>query len=377
MNRRSFLGALMAGLAAPLPARQANAQSRRRPPRPSVRPAGQPATRPAPTTHPVAIASANGLEAVKLAYEAMTRGASAVDAAARGVKVVELDANDYTVGYGGLPNFDGVVQLDAAVMDGPSGKAGAVGALEGVKTPSEVAKLVMERTDHVFLVGRGAREFATMHGYRHEDLLTEFSRKVWLYWRENLSTQDDWVEPAEGQLDPDIRRFLNNHRGMFRPNQTTRPTGTIHLSALSASADLGCCTTTSGLFFKVPGRVGDSPLIGAGLYCDNDVGSAGATGRGESAILSNASHTAVEHMRGGRPPRQALLETLERVAHLTRERRLLRADGRPNFNLRLYAVDKAGRYASAALWGGGRFAVADRNGARLEEQAYLYRHDRR
>ncbi len=373
MDRRSFLGALMASLAVPLSARRAEAQSRRRSRRLAVRPT----VRPTPPTNPVAIASANGLEAVKLAYDAMSRGASPVDAATRGVRVVELDPKDYTVGYGGLPNFDGVVQLDAAVMDGPSGKAGAVAALEGVKTPSEVAKLVMDRTDHVLLVGEGARRFATMHGYRHEDLLTELSRKLWLYWRENLSTQDDWVEPAEEKLDPDVRRFLEDHRGMFRPNQTVRPTGTIHLSALSPRGDVGCCTTTSGLFFKVPGRVGDSPLIGAGLYCDNDVGSAGATGRGESAILSNASHTAVEHMRGGRPPQQALLETLERVAHLTRDPRLLRADGKPNFNLRLYAVDKAGRYASAAIWGGGRFAVADHNGARLEEQAYLYDHGRR
>lgn len=369
MDRRSFLGALVASLASTLKSSPAEAQNRRRSPRPAVRPT----IRPALPTHPVAIASANGLEAVKLAYGAMARGAGPVDAATLGVRVVELDPTDYTVGYGGLPNFDGVVQLDAAVMDGPSGKAGAVAALEGVKTPSAVAKLVMERTDHVFLVGDGAREFATMHGFRHEDLLTELSRKVWLYWRENLSTQDDWVEPPAARLDPDVRRFLERHRGMFRPHQTTRPTGTIHLSALSARGDVGCCTTTSGLFFKVPGRVGDSPLIGAGLYCDNDVGSAGATGRGESAILSNASHTAVEHMRGGRPPQQALLEALERVAHLTRDPRLLRADGRPNFNLRLYAVDKAGRYASAAIWNGGRFAIADRNGARIEEQAYLYR----
>jgi N4-(beta-N-acetylglucosaminyl)-L-asparaginase len=295
-----------------------------------------------------------------------------VEAAVAGVQLVELDPADYTVGYGGLPNFDGVVQLDAAVMDGPRALAGAVAALEGVKTPSAVAQRVMERTDHVLLVGEGARRFATMHGFADEDLLTDFSRKLWLYWRENLSAEDDWVEPPVESLDPEIRDFVQGNPGMFR-RKAERPTGTIHLSARSAAGDVGCCTTTSGLFFKIPGRVGDSPLIGAGLYCDNDVGSAGGTGRGEAAILANASHTAVERMRLGDIPEQALLATLERVVHLTRDPRLVRPDGRPDFNLRLYAVDKAGRYASAAIWGGGHFAVADHRGARLEEQAYLYR----
>lgn len=319
------------------------------------------------TTGPVAIASANGLEAVRRTYEELQAGADPVDAAVAGVNLVELDPKDYTVGYGGLPNFDGVVQLDAAVMHGPSAKGGAVAALEGVKTPSRVARLVMQRTDHVLLVGEGARRFATMHGFPNEDLLTDFSRKVWLFWRQNLSLQDDWVEPPLEELDPDVRRFFERERDLFRP------TGTIHLSALSPAGDLGCCTSTSGLFFKIPGRVGDSPLIGAGLYCDNDVGSAGCTGRGEAAILSNAAHTAVEFMRQGQGPEAALLKTLERVVQLNRDPSLERPDGRPNFNLRLYAVDKTGRYASAAIWSGGKFAVCDARGPRLEEQAYLYK----
>jgi N4-(beta-N-acetylglucosaminyl)-L-asparaginase len=355
MNRRSFLG-LVASVTALLAARKGDAQAGAAP---QADTAGN-------SRGPVAVASANGLEAVRSAHAAMLAGARPVDAAVDGVRIVELDPSDYTVGYGGLPNFDGVVQLDAAVMDGPSGKGGAVAALEGVKTPAAVAKLVMERTDHVLLVGEGARRFATMHGFQQEELLTDLSRKIWLYWRETLSDLDDWVEAPLDQLDADLRAFVESNRGMFRP------TGTIHLSARSAGGELGCCTTTSGLFFKVPGRVGDSPLIGAGLYCDNDVGSAGGTGRGESAILSNASHTAVERMRAGRTPEQALLETLERVVHLNRDPRLRHDDGRPNFNLRLYAVDKAGRYGSAAIWGGGKFAVADAGGARLEEQAYLY-----
>ncbi len=356
MNRRSFLATVATGLSWPW-ARRLGASPAN----------GTASSAPAAAGGPVAVSSANGLEAVRIARERLLAGEDPVAAAVAGVKVVELDPNDYTVGYGGLPNFDGVVQLDAAVMHGPSGKAGAVGALEGVRTPAEVARLVMERSDHVLLVGEGARRFATMHGFPNEDLLTETSRKIWLYWRENLSALDDWEEPPETALDPAVRRFLEENRGMFRP------TGTIHLSALASNGDLGCCTTTSGLFFKVPGRVGDSPLVGAGLYCDNDVGSAGATGRGEASILGCVSHGTVENMRLGLSPQEAALKTLERVAHLTRDPRLRRKDGRPNFNLKIYAVNKTGAYASAAIWGGGRFAVADARGARLEEQAFLYR----
>lgn len=359
MDRRRFLGALVAGLSSPWWSGRAGAEAA-----PPAQGGGE--GRPEGA---VAIASANGLEAVRRTYRELTSGADPVDAAVDGVKIVELDPEDYTVGYGGLPNFEGVVQLDAAVMHGPRAKGGAVAALEGVKTPAQVARLVMQRTDHVLLVGEGARKFATMHGFPEESLLTDFSRKLWRFWRENLSAQDDWVEPELEEMDPEVREFFQRHRGMFRPS------GTIHLSAVTPGGDLGCCTTTSGLFFKIPGRVGDSPLIGAGLYCDNDVGSAGATGRGEAAILANASHTVVEHMRLGRAPQAAVLETLERVVHLNRDPRLKRADGRPNFNLRLYAVSKAGAYASAAIWSGGKFAVADAAGARLEEQAYLYSGD--
>lgn len=357
MDRRTFLTAAISTVSGSLLGRSAAAAEERG--------RGE-AESPSPPPSAVAVASANGLEAVGRAFDEMVRGGDPVDAAVAGVKLVELDPADMTVGYGGLPNFDGVVQLDAAVMHGPSAKGGAVAALEGVKTPSEVARLVMQRTDHVLLVGEGARRFATMHGFAEEDLLTPKSRKIWAYWRETLSERDDWVAPPPEDLDPELRELYEDDPGFFRP------TGTIHLSALTPRGDLGCCTTTSGLFFKVPGRVGDSPLIGAGLYCDNDVGSAGATGRGEAAILANASHTAVEQMRGGHAPEEALLRTLERVVHLNRDPRLKRPDGRPNFNLRLYAVDKAGRYASAAIWGGGKFSVADARGARLEDQASLY-----
>jgi N4-(beta-N-acetylglucosaminyl)-L-asparaginase len=358
MDRREFLAGLAASLSSTLVEDSAAA--------------GSTTTSPSASSSAVAIASANGLEAVTRAYARLVAGADPVDAAVEGVGVNELDPSDYTVGYGGLPNFDGVVELDAAVMHGPSGKAGAVAALQGVKTPAQVARLVMKRTDHVLLVGEGARRFATMHGFANENLLTEAARKIWLYWRENLSAEDDWVEPAEAELDPDVRRFVEENRSMFRP-VVARPTGTIHLSARTSQGDLGCCTTTSGLFFKVPGRVGDSPIVGAGLYCDNDVGSAGGTGRGEASIQVAAAHSAVERMRLGDGPEQALLTTLERVVHLNRDPLLRNAQGRPTFNLKLYAVNKAGQYASAALWSGGKFAVADARGARLEQQAYVFR----
>lgn len=359
MNRRGFLSGLLGTLPLAAFARSAEA-----------RPA-EDARRRAAQGGPVAIASANGLVAVERALRLATAGGDPTAAAVAGVNLVELDPEDDSVGYGGLPNFDGVVQLDAAVMHGPSGKGGAVACLEGVKMPSKVAQLVMERTDHVLLVGEGARRFATMHGFAVEDLLTERSRKIWLYWRENLSAKDDWEEPLVESLDPQVRSWVEQNRSALR--EPYRPTGTIHLSVLTPSGDLGCTTTTSGLAFKIPGRVGDSPLIGCGLYCDNDFGSAGATGRGEASILSNVGQTVVELMRAGRSPEAACLGTLERVVHRNRDARLKRPDGKPNFNLRLYAVSKSGDYGSAAIFGGGKFAVAtSEGGARLEEQAFLY-----
>jgi len=320
------------------------------------------------TGQAVAISSGNGLEAVRLAHQRLTEGIDPVDAAVEGVALVELDPNEHTVGYGGLPNFDGVMQLDAAVMHGPTGKGGAVAAIEGVKTPARVAQYVMQRTDHALLVGEGARRFATMYGFPNEDILTEFARKAWNHWREHLSDKDDYVAPPLEAVDPEVLKFFAAHSEEFQ----TGSGGTIHLSALSPSGDLGCCTSTAGLYFKVPGRVGDSPLIGAGLYCDNDVGSAGSTGRGEAAILSGVSLVAVEFMRGGLRPGEALRRTLQRVVSLNRDRRLQRLDGRPNFNLNLYAVNKTGEFASCAIWSGGTFAVADGRGARIEAQDFLF-----
>lgn len=333
------------------------------------------ATRPAAALGPgcppppgaVAVASRNGIHAVEEAWRRVTEaGERPVHAAVMGVGLVEADPNDWSVGYGGLPNEEGVVQLDAACMDGPTHNAGAVGALEGIKHPAQVAELVMERTDHVLLVGEGAQRFARSYGFPVEDLLTEASRQRWLEWRALRSRNDDWLAPLEEKgIDHDGDRIW----------------GTIHCSVLGPTGDLGCCTTTSGLAFKIPGRVGDSPLIGCGLYCDNEVGSAGATGRGEAAILAGGSWLVVERMRAGDTPEEACLAALRRVAEYARRQArwqpgLWNADARrPGFSLRFYAVRKDGLFGSASMLGRPgeeKFAVCDARGPRLETGAVLY-----
>ncbi len=317
---------------------------------------------------PVAVASGNGLAAVKEAVARMLAGVSPVAAAVAGVALVEADPEDVTVGYGGLPNEDGVVQLDAAVMDGSTMRAGAVAALERIKHPAQVALKVMQHTTRVLLVGEGALRFARAHGFPEENLLTERARKIWLHWKNTASPDDDWLELPEDSDDPDIQWFEKRFG-----RRLARPTGTIHLSACGGDGSLGCCTTTSGLAFKLPGRVGDSPLVGAGLYCDGEVGSAGATGHGESCMLTAGAHTVVEFMRQGASPQEACLETCRRIVRNTRLDYLKDAQGRPRNNVTLYAVNRAGEVGSAALLSGAHFAVC-RAGEepRLESSAYLF-----
>jgi N4-(beta-N-acetylglucosaminyl)-L-asparaginase len=301
--------------------------------------------------HPAAVSSGNGLRAVNRAMELVLRGTDTLDAAVEGVKIQELDPADNSVGYGGLPNEDGVVQLDASCMHGPSRRAGAVAALEGIKTPSEVARLVLRYTDHIMLVGEGAKRFALSYGFKEEDLLTPESRQLWLTWRANRGPDDDWLNVPEDE------------------QMVVRPAGTINLDVVNAQGDISSVTTTSGLAWKIPGRAGDSPIIGAGQYTDNDVGAAGSTGRGEANIMACGGFLTVEGMRRGLKPTDACLETLKRVVRLTPPRLL--KDGRPTFNLNFYAVNKRGDFGAASLYPG-KFAAHDGKDGALRDTAYLY-----
>jgi len=315
---------------------------------------------------PVAVASKNGLEAVGRAVQRMEAGLSPVEAAVEGVGIVEADPNDVTVGYGGLPNAEGVVQLDACCMDGPTMRAGAVGALEGFKHPARVALEVMRRTTRVLLVGEGAARFAGSLGFETENLLTERSRKIWLYWKGQMSAIDDWMTTPEQIEDPDVQWFIKKFGAI-------RPTGTINLCAVNADGVVGGTTTTSGLFFKIPGRVGDSPLIGAGLFVDGEVGAAGSTGRGESVIQVAGSHTVVELMRAGKSPRDACIGALDRLVQATRVPYLLDNDGRPTFDVKFYAVNPRGESGAAAIWPGAKYAWCGGGSApELRECASLY-----
>lgn len=333
---------------------------------------GAPAVHPRRVT-PVCVASANGLEAVSTAIRELHAGASTIDAVVRGVNLVEEDPDDTSVGYGGLPNADGVVQLDSSLMHGPTRGAGAVGALEGIKRPSLVALDVMRYTDHHFLVGEGAQEFARSMGHEVEELLTDNARQRWIEWRARMSDQDDYIMPEESGEDVGHFRepaefgdaLLDSHDGF-------RPQGTINCDIVDADGDLSAVTTTSGLAYKIPGRVGDSPIIGAGMYCDNDVGAAGSTGRGEAVIKTCGAHTVVELMRGGESPVDACLEALRRIVRWTVEDRLLDENGRPGFNVNYYAVNKRGEWGGAAIWSGARYAVSVDGDTRHEDSAYLF-----
>ena len=338
VSRRTFLGSAgmaVAGAAlAPSPAVAA------------------PFVRRARVAAPVVIASSNGIRGVERALDLLGRGSDTLDAAVEGVKIQELDPEDTSVGYGGLPNEEGVVQLDASCMHGPTKRAGAVGCLEGIKTPSEIARLILKYTNHIMLVGKDAQRFALSYGYQVEDLLTPRSREAWLRWRANRGANDDWLN-----VDGD-------------EPMAVRQTGTINMNVVNAAGDISSVTTTSGLSWKIPGRVGDSPIIGAGQYTDNDVGAAGSTGRGESNIMVCGAFLTVEFMRQGMHPTDAALATLRRVVAMTPPR-LLREDGRPRFQLNFYAVNKKGEYGGAAITRS-RFAVADERGARVEDSAVLY-----
>jgi N4-(beta-N-acetylglucosaminyl)-L-asparaginase len=356
-TRRAFLATSAAGFALTNPASLM---------------AGEEATSPGlrPTSKVRVISSANGLRATQRAHDMIEQGKDVLEACIAGVNLQEDDPEDTSVGYGGLPNEDGVVQLDAAVMHGPTHQAGAVAALEGIRHPSRVAYAVMRETDHVLLVGAGALRFARAHGFPEENLLTEKARLIWLRWKQNLSDRDDWLPPPNADEDEDSIAAVSLEEEIAAILRR-RPTGTIHCAGIDARGDMSCVTTTSGLAFKISGRVGDSPIIGAGLYVDNAIGSCGSTGRGEANLQNQCSFAAVELLRRGMAPAEAGLEVLRRVAEKTVPR-LRDENGRPDFDLRFYLLRKDGQYAGVSMTRGAKFAISDEQGTRLEECRALY-----
>ena len=327
---------------------------------------------------PTVVASANGIRGVKVAYDRIAKGDDTLDAIIDGVKIQELDPNDQSVGLGGLPNEEGVVQLDASCMHGPTKRAGSVGCLEGIATPSMVAKAVMDYTDHIMLVGADAKRFALAMGFQEQNLLTEKSRQDWLNWKAKRKGHDSWVDDAHREAwlqwnaNGRRKREDNEAEGRVGSGPLNWTHGTINMDAVNAVGDISSITTTSGISWKVPGRVGDSPIIGAGQYCDNTVGAAGSTGRGEANIKVCGAFLAVEFMRTGVDPQTALMRVMERVIAMT-EKRLLNDKGRPYFDLCFYAITKDGRYAGACAYEGGTFAVCDEKGPRIETAPYLFK----
>ncbi len=353
INRRRFLATTAAGIAATT----VNAA-------PAIRKGGP---------RPVVVSSGNGLTAknggsvscVETAFKRMTGGEDVLDALIAGVNIVELDPEDSSVGFGGLPDADGVVTLDSCCMHGPKRRAGGVACLKGVRTPSLVARAVADNTDHHLLVDEGAQRFARNMGFTIEDdLNTPNSRALWLEWKRRTDA-DHYPDPgaraeagyrtglemvAEGRIDPE--HFY----------------GTINCNGINSKGEICGVTTTSGLAWKIPGRVGDSPILGAGLYLDNDVGAAGSTGRGEANLYNLASFLTVEFMRQGMGPKDAGMSALKRIASNTIDPRLLNEKGNPSFNVNFYVLDKNGNHAGVAFYSSAsrNYAVCDENGPRHE-----------
>jgi N4-(beta-N-acetylglucosaminyl)-L-asparaginase len=324
---------------------------------------------------PVVIASSNGnrfknggpVTGVQKAFEMVVKGDDVLDAVIAGVNLCELDPEDAGVGYGGLPNAEGVVQLDSCCMHGPLKRAGAVAGIEGVRTPSLVARAVAHTTDHHLLVGKGAQEFARSMGFKIEDdLNTEQSRARWLEWKRRIDPEH-YLDPKKrtGEArDRDLEErgwqaALSMVRdGLIDPEHFW---GTINMDGVNAKGEVCGVTTTSGLAWKIPGRAGDSPILGAGLYVDNAVGAAGSTGRGEANLYNLSSYLIVENMRRGMSPKDAGMDALRRVKSNTIEKRLLNSQGNPNFGLSFYIVNNKGEFAGVSMYPS-KFAVCTEKG---------------
>src|SRR5882672_4966459 len=318
---------------------------------------------------PLVVSSANGnrfknggdMTAVQKAFTMITHGSDVLDAVIAGVNIVELDPLDDSVGYGGLPNAEGVVQLDSSCMHGPKKQAGAVGALEGFARPSLVAQAVMENTDHHLIVGKGAQDFARSMGFKIEDdLNTPNSRQKWLEWKRKID--------PEHYLDPKKRAEAGRRaalemlaEGRIREENLH---GTINCNGINSKGEISGVTTTSGLSWKIPGRVGDSPILGAGLYVDGEVGAVGSTGRGEANLYGLCSFLIVEEMRRGRHPKDAGMEALRRIKANTIEKRLLNSNGMPNFGVNFYILNARGEYAGLTMYQGAnaKFAICNESG---------------
>jgi N4-(beta-N-acetylglucosaminyl)-L-asparaginase len=367
LNRRAFVQAgAAAGIAAAAPRAlfgQAPAQASR-----------APMVMTPKTVKPVVVSAANGnkfknggsVTSVQKAYEMITGGADVLDALIAGVNIVELDPLDDSVGYGGVPNADGVVQLDSCCMHGPLKRAGGVACIEGVRTPSKVAQLVMHDTDHHLLVGKGAQEFAREMGFKIEDdLNTENSRNKWLEWKRRIDPEH-YLDPKK-RVQAGYEAGLQMVRdGLIDPDHFW---GTINCDGINAKGEICGVTTTSGLAWKIPGRVGDSPILGAGLYVDGDVGAAGSTGRGEANLYNLCSFFIVEEMRRGAHPKDAGMAALKRVARNTVEKRLLNGRSQPNFSLNFYVLNAKGEFAGVSMYGSKYAACTEQGPQTLDTDA--------
>lgn len=342
----------------------------------------------------IVVSSANGAVAIKRAHEILEAGGDTLEAAVSAVTIVEDDPEDTSVGFGGLPNEEGVVELDASVMHGPTRRCGAVAGLRNVKNAARLAKLVMEQSAHVMMVGEGATRFARAWGFPEINLLTEKARLAYVAWKQSqrdASGHTNWTNwldmPADMPHDAPRKQAHDSLRRQFPEANDDLlawaldvakypPTGTINCLALNEKGEMSGTTTTSGLAWKIPGRVGDSPVIGAGLYVDQEVGGAGSTGLGEENIRLCGAHTIVENMRHGMSPKDACLDVLKRIVHNYGgdQNKLAR------FDINFYALRSDGAYAGASLWSdrlnrgymvAPKFAVNEGGESKLVECTYL------